>query len=308
MEFNYEFLSEGSVCITGYHKNSTQKDLIIPEFIEGYRVAKIGDGTFRNCSSLTSIHIPDSVTSIGVYAFRDCSSLTSIHIPNSVTSIGNYAFSGCKRLSAVTIPKSTISIGEQAFSNCPLLIVNGFIGSEAERYAEENGLIFNDISVKPAKKKVRKAGKTRSFKAAHTYVDPDGFVMVQSARCNTERQKSKMNLRKYKGVFIRELDKDKNDENYTKAMKKIGFRALSTIEEDEVVEKAIKYLKSHEINEIVKSLKDHNAYLHNSLFISINDNKKFAIIAYEINETGYFDYIPISMNVLNRILSSLRKM
>ena len=53
----------------------------------------IGNGAFSGCSSLTSIEIPNSVTSIGEEAFSGCSGLTSIEIPNSVTSIGSNAFS-----------------------------------------------------------------------------------------------------------------------------------------------------------------------------------------------------------------------
>ena len=62
-----------------------------------------------------------SVTSIENYAFFECSSLTSVTIPNSVTSIGNYAFYGCSGLTSVTIPNSVTSIGEDAFSLCSSL-------------------------------------------------------------------------------------------------------------------------------------------------------------------------------------------
>ncbi len=56
---------------------------------------------FYECYSLTSITIPNSVTSIGPNAFTDCSSLASITIPNSVTFIGGFAFSPCYQLTSV---------------------------------------------------------------------------------------------------------------------------------------------------------------------------------------------------------------
>lgn len=51
--------------------------------------------------SLTSIAIPDSVTSIGNQAFLYCTSLTSVTIGNGVKSIGTNAFRGCTALEKV---------------------------------------------------------------------------------------------------------------------------------------------------------------------------------------------------------------
>ncbi len=84
-------------------------------------VVSIGGEAFRDCSSLTSITIPEGVTSIGNNAFYYCVSLPSITIPNSVTSIGNGAFCDCTSLADVTIPESVASIGYEAFSYCPNL-------------------------------------------------------------------------------------------------------------------------------------------------------------------------------------------
>ncbi len=80
------------------------------------------DSAFRGCSSLTSVTIPDSVTSIGDFAFKDCTSLTSVTIGNSVTSIGDFAFQDCSSLTSVTIPDSVASIGSYAFEGCKCTI------------------------------------------------------------------------------------------------------------------------------------------------------------------------------------------
>ena len=79
---------------------------------------KLGYAAFSDCSGLTSLTIPSSVTSIGEYAFNGCSGLTSLTIPSSVTSIGESAFYGCSGLTSFTIPSSVTSIGWGAFCGC----------------------------------------------------------------------------------------------------------------------------------------------------------------------------------------------
>ena len=76
---------------------------------------------FHDCSGLTSVTIPDNVTSIDSTAFAGCSGLTSIIIPNSVTSIGREAFSRCSSLTSVTIPNNVTSIYWGTFYKCSSL-------------------------------------------------------------------------------------------------------------------------------------------------------------------------------------------
>ena len=82
-----------------------------------------------DCSSLTSITIPNSVTSIGGGAFQGCESLTSITIPDSVTSIEMGAFTECYRLTSITIGSGVTSIGYAAFGNCTSLTSITYTGT-----------------------------------------------------------------------------------------------------------------------------------------------------------------------------------
>ena len=99
-----------------YQNGEEVTSLVLPEGL-----TSIPDLAFKNCSSLTSVTIPEGVTTIGNNAFQNCSNLTSITIPNSVTSIGSDAFENCSNLTSVTIPNSVTSIGYWAFSGCSSL-------------------------------------------------------------------------------------------------------------------------------------------------------------------------------------------
>jgi len=81
-------------------------------------ITTIGQRAFDNCHNLASITIPSGVTSIEPYAFNSCYSLTSITIPDGVTSIGTFAFSYCTNLTSMTIPDNVTIIRESAFWNC----------------------------------------------------------------------------------------------------------------------------------------------------------------------------------------------
>jgi hypothetical protein len=128
----YNYINEGTeleVTFRGssYTFGGYKGNVVIPEEVNYMnrilKVTSIGESAFRNCGSvisggLTSVTIPNSVTSIGDNAFAVNNRLTSVTIGNSVTSIGDYAFEYCSRLTSVTIPNSVTSIGDHAFYGC----------------------------------------------------------------------------------------------------------------------------------------------------------------------------------------------
>ena len=146
-------INSNAILSKNYSEDNNLKNIFgeqIKEYIIGDNVTSIGEGAFSDCSSLTSVTIPESVTSIGDYAFKGCSGLTSVTINsnailsknytfrhglyrifgeqvkeyiigNSVTSIGSNAFSWCSGLTSINIPNSVTSIGDDAFSWCPSL-------------------------------------------------------------------------------------------------------------------------------------------------------------------------------------------
>jgi len=81
-------------------------------------MTEIGTGAFDGCYKLTNINIPDGVTKIGERTFWSCSNLTSINIPDKVTAIRDVAFGFCTSLTSITIPDGVTEIGGQAFSCC----------------------------------------------------------------------------------------------------------------------------------------------------------------------------------------------
>ena len=112
---------------------STQGDLKIPSQLNGYIVTSIGSEAFYSCEKITSVIIPDTVTSgINSETFYGCSGLTNVVIGTGVSSIGYLAFSLCTNLRTITIPQSVKSIDDWggAFSGCKSLtnvVFNGDI-------------------------------------------------------------------------------------------------------------------------------------------------------------------------------------
>jgi hypothetical protein len=75
-------------------------------------------GFYRN--GIKTLDLQQGVTYIGSYAFRNCSSLTSVTIPNSVTSIGSYAFESCSSLTELYVKAQTPpALSSSTFYNVP---------------------------------------------------------------------------------------------------------------------------------------------------------------------------------------------
>lgn len=116
--FDFEFiLNNTAVIVNNYKCKGTAADVTIPSCYKGKPVTMIDHAAFHN-SAVTSVTIPDSVTSIHDYAFGFCSQLTNISIPNSVTFIGFSAFNSCTSLKSITLPSSLSTIQSYAFYNC----------------------------------------------------------------------------------------------------------------------------------------------------------------------------------------------
>lgn len=151
-------VEDGKARITRY--STPTGDIIVPAEIDGYPVTaieasvfsyrtgltsvtipdgvtSIDDESFRNCSALTNVWIGSGVMYIGTNAFRDCYALLNVEIGGGVTVVGNSAFRGCSRLSDITIPAGVNTIENYAFAECNSLgnvVIPdsvGFIGPSA---------------------------------------------------------------------------------------------------------------------------------------------------------------------------------
>ena len=115
--FKYTSNGQGEIIITKCD-TSASGNIDIPGIIDGLPVRHIGEYAFENCEKITSINIPNSVTTIDSGAFYYCTSMKSVSIGNNVKTIDSGAFGYCLSLEKVVIPKSVNTIEFSAFLNC----------------------------------------------------------------------------------------------------------------------------------------------------------------------------------------------
>jgi len=138
-------------------------------------VTSIEDSAFRNCSSLTSIDIPDGVMNIGHSAFYNCSSLTSVSIPNGVAAINMYAFYSCVSLQEIFIPDRVTSIGIYAFKGCSSL-TDVYYSGTSEQW---DALIANSTSKEGSNSELFNANIHCNYQLVSDFVDTDTMFVTE---------------------------------------------------------------------------------------------------------------------------------
>lgn len=116
--FVFNYLEDGTYSVAANDISNMPSEVVIPELYEGSPVTKIEDYAFDGCTNLTSITIPESVTTIGASAFSGCYYLTNVTLPESINEIGSDAFSSCFNISHMTIPSSMQRIAPNTFDYC----------------------------------------------------------------------------------------------------------------------------------------------------------------------------------------------
>ena len=112
------------VTYSDRNNNTYSGSVSIPETVTSngteYSVTTIGESAFQG-SAVTSVSMPECITSIDYNAFKGCQNLESVTLPESLTTLGSYAFYSCKLLKAVKIPSGVTAIPSSCFYECSSL-------------------------------------------------------------------------------------------------------------------------------------------------------------------------------------------
>lgn len=127
IEWSYDVDGAGSIIDLKCETSSVSGTVKIPSTINGKTVIQLDGsvyrngtvaGAFENCTGITGVEIPSTITVIGQSAFKGCTGLKSVIIPDSVTYINSYAFEDCYGLTSVSLSKNISRIDSYAFSGC----------------------------------------------------------------------------------------------------------------------------------------------------------------------------------------------
>ncbi|MBR4881540.1 MAG: leucine-rich repeat domain-containing protein, partial [Clostridia bacterium] len=93
----------------------------IKKAVIGSGINYLGENSFRKCTALETVILPQSLTYIGDYAFYDCPSLTEVILPTTLENLGDGAFYNCTKLKNIGVFNSLKKLGTYAFYNCTSL-------------------------------------------------------------------------------------------------------------------------------------------------------------------------------------------
>lgn len=114
--FGYRTEPDGSIAISSY--DGEGGEVVVDDSYYGRKVTVIDEGAFKDCWTITSVVLPDTVTEIREEAFAGCFSLRSVSFGSGLRVIGDSAFKQCSVLSSAALPDSLTTIGAEAFKNC----------------------------------------------------------------------------------------------------------------------------------------------------------------------------------------------
>lgn len=117
----YDYNADFASCyIFGIERSCKHTDIYIPDSFEDKPVTALNKSLFEGYSHITSLRLPDTVTTINARAFVRCG-FESLTLPTSLTAIEDFAFNMCHKLESIVIPPSVTQIGAGAFMDCPAL-------------------------------------------------------------------------------------------------------------------------------------------------------------------------------------------
>ena len=198
-DFEYEENENGGITINFYIGADTS--VVIPSVIDGKSVTHIGTGAFWRQGHVTSVVIPDSVTSMSsmVFAecvslqrvqlsqnlsilssetFRDCTTLSDVKLPKNLTEIQYAAFANCTSLKEIVLPNSVVTIGQDAFSLSGLTSITLNEGLEVIQYYTFCGTAIKNI-ILPSTVKIIQDGAFSSCDQLDSIVLNEGLVEIE---------------------------------------------------------------------------------------------------------------------------------
>ena len=167
-----------------------QGDIVVPDTVKqdgtGYAVTSLGEGAFMQ-SKLTSLQLPkQTLRVIGDFAFLECSGLTEIDVPETVTTIGKSALEAYD-LKRISIPASVTEMGENAVGACPELETIT-VAEDNTQFGVFNGVLMDKAQTRLICYPAKMAGKTYTVPATVTSIDERAFEYLHRTHEGDHRQ------------------------------------------------------------------------------------------------------------------------